>query len=132
MQKTFKRTRVWSRSPQFAPETRHKILQSDEVCVVNPTTKLEETHIVNTYKEESVIDPHLRASDFSLEVQIRAGVQLKDCGRYFTPENPEQYTDMIAHLSDQIQRQIAKENVKPEPVPEPVPEPAPEPAPKNE
>lgn len=123
MQKTNPRTKVWNRPPEFDSIKKHKILVSDEVCVVNPVTKEEETHIVNTYKEESEIDSHLRASDFSLEVQIRAGVQLKDCGKYFTPENPEQYTELVAQLSDQINAQIAKENVKHEPVSEPASEP---------
>lgn len=125
MQKTNPRTKVWNRPPEFDSIKKHKILVPDEVCVVNPITKEEETHIVNTYKEESEIDSHLRASDFSLEVQIKSGVQLKDCGKYFTPDNPEQYTELVAHLSDEINSQIAKENVKSEPTPEPTLEPAP-------
>lgn len=110
MQKTINRKSVWSRSPKFAPEIKHKILTSEEVLVQNPSTKEDESHIVNTYKEESVIDPHLRASDFSLQVIMQhSPQQLKDCGRFFTPENPEEYVDMVASLSARIQSQIDKE-----------------------
>lgn len=110
MQKTINRKSVWSRSPKFAPEIKHKILTSEEVLVQNPNTKEDESHIVNTYKEESVIDPHLRASDFSLHVIMQhSPQQLKDCGRFFTPENPEEYVDMVASLSARIQAQIDKE-----------------------
>lgn len=34
---------------------------------------------------------------------------MKDCGRFFTPENPEEYVDMVASLSARIQAQIDKE-----------------------
>ena len=110
MQRTINRKSVWSRSPKFAPEIKHKILTSEEVLVKNPSTREDESHIVNTYKEESVIDPHLRASDFSLQVIMQhSPQQLKDCGRFFTPENPEEYVDMVASLSARIQAQIDKE-----------------------
>ena len=113
MQKTINRKSVWSRSPKFSPEIKHKILTSEEVLVTNPSTKEDESHIVNTYKEESVIDSHLRASDFSLQVIIQhSPQQLKDCGRFFTPENPEEYVDMVASLSARIQAQIDKEQAE--------------------
>lgn len=113
MQKTINRKSVWSRSPKFAPEIKHKILTSEEVLVKNPSSQEDESHIVNTYREESVIDPHLRASDFSLQVIMQhSPQQLKDCGRFFTPENPEEYVDMVASLSARIQAQIDKEQAE--------------------
>lgn len=117
MQKTINRKLVWSRSPKFAPEIKHKILTSEEVLVKNPSSKEDESHIVNTYKEESVIDPHLRASDFSLQVIMQhSPQQLKDCGRFFSPENPEEYVDLVASLSARIQAQIDKEQSESNPV----------------
>ena len=126
MQKTKPRNKVWERNPKFAQETRHKVLVPDEVAVENPVTKETEIHVVNTFKDEVVIDPHLRASDFSLEVQLKhAPDLLKDCGKFFTPENPEQYVDLIRNLDSRIQKQIDIETVKPEPTPEPTLEPSP-------
>lgn len=108
MQETINRKRVWKRYVSVAPEEKHKVLASDEVCVLNPVTKLEETHIVNTFKDEPIIDPKLRASDFSLEVQIRNGVQLKDCGKYFTPQTPEEYVNTIQNLIQSAESKIVK------------------------
>lgn len=125
MQKTLDRKKVWSRNPKFAPEGKHKVLAMDEVCIVNPVTREEETHIVNSYKDEPLIDPRLCEEDFSLEVQIKQGVQLKDCGKYFVPENPEEYA---AHIADICFRQeTAWRKAHPDPTPEPTPVPNPEP-----
>lgn len=124
MQKTLDRKKVWSRNPKFAPEGKHKVLAMDEVCVVNPVTKEEETHIVNSYKDELVIDPRLCEEDFSLEVQIKQGVQLKDCGKYFTPQTPEEYAAQIADLC--FRQETVWRKAHPEPTPEPIPEPTPE------
>lgn len=129
MQKTIDRKKVWSRSPKFAPEGKHKVLAMDEVCIVNPVTKEEETHIVNTYKDEPVIDPRLREEDFSLEVQIKQGVQLKDCGKYFTPENPEEYAAQIADIC--FRQETSWRKVHPDSTLDSTAEPTSEPTPES-
>lgn len=121
MQKTIDRKKVWSRNPKFAPEGKYKVLAMDEVCVVNPVTKEEETHIVNSYKDEPVIDPRLREEDFSLEVQIKQGVQLKDCGKYFIPNTPEEYAAQIADIC--FTQETVWRKAHPDPTPDPTPDP---------
>lgn len=125
MQKTIDRKKVWSRNPKFAPEGKHKVLAMDEVCIVNPVTKEEETHIVNSYKDEPVIDPRLCEEDFSLEVQIKHDVQLKDCGKYFVPNTPEEYAAQIADIC--FRQESAWRKAHPESTLGSTPEPTPEP-----
>lgn len=117
MLRTVPRSRVWLQPPKFDKQKLHKILVPSEICVKNPLTGIEEYQIVNTYAEEELIDPRLRASDFALDVQIRHDVQLKDCGRYLEPSTPEEYVETIRQLSNRIERETIIE-YKPDPVKE--------------
>lgn len=85
----------------FMPKERYKVATTKEVAILNPSTKIVETHRIVTYDEEPTIDPHLKASDFDLDVQIRNGVNLRDCGLYFEP-SVEEYTNVIASLTSHI------------------------------
>lgn len=121
--KTFSRLGVFRRNVKFKPWQQYKVAVPTEVCIKNPTTGEDELHNVITFKEEPHIDPILKASDFALDVQIRHGVQLSDCGKYFEPSNPEEYVDMVSNMtsvlrdlslksSDQVSSQEKKQVVE--------------------
>ena len=104
MLRTVSRDVVHHQQRSYRPPIVHKIVVPTTVCVKNPVTQDDEEVIVNTLKEESFIDSHLRASDFSLDVQLRSGVQLQDCGRYFSPSTPEEYVDVMNNVSSYLQK----------------------------
>lgn len=111
MLRTRSRTTVPLQRVRFDDIKPSKVLQSDVVCITNPVTKSDEEHVVNTFKEEVLIDPHLRSSDFDLEVQIRAGVQLKDCGKYFSPSSPEEYANVVGNLANYLSTLQSQDNL---------------------
>ena len=121
---TRKRHQVFKRKVNFADMPVQKVLIPTEVAVLNPYTKEDEIQIVNTYIEENLLDPHLKASDFSLQIQLRNGQQLKDCGFYLSPSTPEEYNALLHGFAGRFEEQLAKlrqPKVSPEPTPDPTP-----------
>lgn len=123
---TRKRHQVFKRQVNFADMPVQKVLIPTEVAVLNPYTKEVEIQIVNTYIEENLLDSHLKASDFSLQIQLRNGQQLKDCGFYLSPSSPEEYNELLHGFTGRFEEQLAKlhqPQVSPEPTSQPTPEP---------
>ena len=85
----------------FMTKERYKVATTKEVALLNPSTKIVETHRIVTYDDEPSIDSHLKASDFDLDVQLRNGVNLRDCGLYFEPSIDE-YANVVAQLTSNI------------------------------
>ena len=127
---TRKRHQVFKRQVNFAEMPVQKVLIPTEVAVFNPYTKEDEIQIVNTYIEENLLDPQLKASDFSLQIQLRNGQQLKDCGFYLSPSTPEEYNSLLHGFAGRLEEQLAKlhqPQQSSDPTPDPTPEPTPEP-----
>lgn len=126
MLQTVSRSSVFLQKRKFQEPHVHKVVVPTTVCVKNPVTGFDEEVIVNTLKEEEFIDKHLRASDFALDVQLRSGVDLKDCGRYFTPSTPEEYVDVVSNASKYLQELQQPSTAQPtgEPIKEPIQEPS--------
>ena len=95
---------------KFRSFKRSKVETFKEVCVKNPTTKQDETVSLAVVQDEYVLPHNLRASDFSLEVQIRAGVQLQQMPNYLQPSSPEEY-DVYEHLYCWYHRNLYPSNI---------------------
>lgn len=102
---------------KFRSFQRAKVETFKEVCVKNPTTKQDETVSLAVVQDEYVLTHNLRASDFSLEVQIRAGVQLQPMPNYLQPSSPEEYgrmmSDVASYLSSQKSQALQSSIVPP-------------------
>ena len=90
---------------KFRSFNRSKVESFKEVCVKNPTTKQVETVSLAVVQDEYVLPHNLRASDFSLEVQIRAGVQLQQMPNYLQPSSPEEYGRMMSDVASYLSSQ---------------------------
>lgn len=123
MLKTRSRLGVFNRPVKFREFFPYKIAVPSEVAVRNPVTGKDEVTTVLTFKEESVVDSHLRASDFALDVLIRqdAVKLLRDCGKYFQPSTPEEYMEIVSNFSSLLdsQKSIVEPALDPTAVPTP-------------
>lgn len=122
MLKTKRRTAVFRQGFKFKPLDLYKIAVTIPVSVKDPSSgKIVESTVV-TFKEEPLIDSHLKSSDFALEVQLRNGQQLQDCRPYLEPSTPEEFQSIminglssISKLSQSVQepRQPSADPVQP-------------------
>lgn len=124
MLRTKSRDSVWHQPVRCREQRIHKVLVPTEIAVKNPSTGEDEFSVINTYKEENLIDSHLRASDFSLEITMRNPDMMRDCGKYFEPSTPEEYVDTVAKLSRHYEEEMSRV-YKPESALGTAPEPAP-------
>lgn len=92
---TKRRTGVFRQGLKFKPLELYKIAVSTPVAVKDPSSGLIVEKSVVTFKEEPLIDSHLKSSDFALDVQLRNDQPLQPCRPYFEPSTPEEFQSIM-------------------------------------